>query len=408
MPTRVLFLCHRFPYPPNKGDKIRSFNILKYLTHTNTVILGCLIDNKKDLQYVSTLEKHTKRIFYDHFSPKTKKVISLIKAMCTRKPISVPYFYSKNLQAALDTFIEANPVDIVFCSSSPSAEYVFRSKHYQGSLKKAYWVMDFIDFDSHKWQQYAARKNIFLSLIYNREASYLLEYEKRITKEFNQLLLVSEEEKSLFQHYIQTEKIHAISNGVDLDFFNPGHVSAIKLKSPALVFTGAMDYWPNINGAIWFVQKVLPRIQTILPEASLYIVGSNPSKRLKQLQTQNSVTVTGFVNDVRDYIAEADICVIPLHIARGLQNKVLEAMAMGKAVVSTPEAAEGLNIHSENDICIQKDEIAFASTVISLLQNKEAASLLGRNARKAMEKNYSWDNNLRLLDAVLNSSTQTV
>ena len=300
MPTRVLFLCHRFPYPPNKGDKIRSFNILKYLTHTNTVILGCLIDNKKDLQYVSTLEKHTKRIFYDHFSPKTKKVISLIKAMCTRKPISVPYFYSKNLQAALDTFIEANPVDIVFCSSSPSAEYVFRSKHYQGSLKKAYWVMDFIDFDSHKWQQYAARKNIFLSLIYNREASYLLEYEKRITKEFNQLLLVSEEEKSLFQHYIQTEKIHAISNGVDLDFFNPGHVSAIKLKSPALVFTGAMDYWPNINGAIWFVQKVLPRIQTILPEASLYIVGSNPSKRLKQLQTQNSVTVTGFVNDVRD------------------------------------------------------------------------------------------------------------
>ncbi len=399
--SNILFLCHRIPYPPNKGEKIRSFNILKYLTKKNVVSVGCLIDDPKDLQLISTLARQTQITFFDHFSPKYKKFVSTIKAFVTGQTISVPYFYSKKLQTELDTFLDDNSVDTVICSSSPSAEYVFRSRHYKTSLQKANLIMDFIDMDSQKWQQYAERINFPYSLIYQRESNYLLKYEKRITNEFDQLIIVSEAEKKLFQDYIPTNKIHAISNGVDLDFFCPEYTSTTKLNSPSLVFTGAMDYWPNIDGALWFTQKVLPRIQHAFPEACLYLVGSNPSSQLNALQKNKGVIVTGFVEDVRNYIAQADVCVIPLRIARGIQNKVLEAMSMGRPIVSTPEAVEGLNINPPKDLSIQKDEISFANAIISLLKNKMDASLLGKNARKSMEKNYSWDKNLRLLDAII-------
>lgn len=402
----ILFLCHRIPYPPNKGEKIRSFNILKYLTRTHAVSVGCLIDDPKDLPLVPTLAKQTQNTFFDHFSPRYKKAASAVKAFFRGQPISVPYFYSKKLQTELDTFIDNNPVDTVICSSSPSAEYIFHSKHYKSSLQKANLVMDFIDMDSQKWQQYAEREKFPLSLIYQREAKYLLKYEKRIADEFDKLIIVSETEKRLFHNFMPTQKIHAISNGVDLDTFYPEYISATRLNSPALVFTGAMDYWPNIDGALWFSQKVLPRIQSVFPETCFYVVGSNPAPQLKALSKEKGVIVTGFVEDVRNYIVQADVCVIPLHIARGIQNKVLEAMAMGRPVVCTPEAAEGLNINPGEDISVQKDEVSFANTIISLLKNKGDASILGTNARKCMEKNYSWDKNLRLLDAIIDPTSR--
>jgi len=400
---QILYLCHRIPFPPNKGDKIRSFNILDHLAQKHTISLSCLVDTPKDLQYISAVKKIAKITLYDGIYQKQRKIFSTIKAFIKSKPISVPFFYSQKLQNDIDNFLASNPVDTILCSSSPSAEYIFRSRHYRGFLQNAQWIMDFIDMDSQKWQQIATIKRFPSSFIYQREAHYLLEFEKQIAREFNQLLIVSDAEKILFQSLIPTEKIHAVSNGVDLEFFHPRHLSKINLLSPALVFTGAMDYWPNIKGAVWFVHKILPRIHTVFPDACLYIVGSNPAPELQRLAKHQNVIITGFVDDIRDYIIKADICVIPLQVARGIQNKVLEAMAMGKAVVSTPEAAEGLTVHYGNDISIQKDEISFANAVIALLQDKNAAQRLGKNARKAVEKNYSWKKALSLLDALIDS-----
>ena len=246
-----------------------------------------------------------------------------------------------------------------------------------------------------------------MSVIYKQEARTLLDYEKRIAKEFDKLFIVSEAEKGLFQSLIPTDKIHAVSNGVDLDFFNPNHQPDTTFKSPGLVFTGAMDYWPNIDGALWFIEQVLPLIKKHFPDISLYLVGSKPSEELKKLGKIEGIIVTGFVDDIRDYIIQADVCVIPLRIARGIQNKVLEAMAMGKAVVSTVDAAEGLHIDMEKDISIQNTAETFASSVVALLQDKEKSKQMGLNARAVMEKNYSWENNLRLLDSLLENSTNT-
>lgn len=397
----ILFLCHRIPYPPNKGDKIRSYHTLRHLCRTSTVSIGCLIDDPKDLKHLPALNQWVKEVFCDHFSPKVKKITSLAKALLSGRPISLPYFYSQKLQAKLDSFIEATPIDTVVCSSSPSAEYIFRSKHYKGKLQNLQWIMDFIDMDSEKWQQYAERESFPLSWIYNREARRLLSYEKRITQEFDQLLIVSEAEKHLFLSRISTKKMIAVGNGVDLDFFHPSYQSKIKMKSPSLVFTGAMDYWPNIDGAVWFAKNVLPLVQEKIPETVLYLVGSQPTAKLQELTKQKGVVVTGFIDDVRDYLAQADVCVIPLHIARGIQNKVLEAMAMGKPVVCTPQAAEGLILDPKKDVSLQKNEISFAKAILALLQDKEASRLSGDNARKAMEKNYSWDKNLKQLDHLI-------
>ena len=359
------------PYPPNKGDKIRSYNILKYLSKNNKVNVGFLIDDIKDLKYTSTLESQVENVFYDQINTKLKKIQSAVVAFTHNKPITVPYFYSSRLQAELDKFLDTHSIDTIVCSSSPSAEYIFRSRHYQKLRLKTHLVMDFIDMDSQKWLQYSQKENFPLSFIYRREAKTLLEYEKHIEKEFDQLIIVSEAEKALFNDHVPTSKLQAISNGVDLDFFNPAYQSQNKLASPSLVFTGAMDYWPNIDGALWFTEQVLPLIKQSYPRVSFYLVGSNPSPELVKLDKTDGVIVTGFVDDIRDFIQQADLCVIPLRIARGIQNKVLEAMAMGKSIVSTPEAAEGLNIDLEQDICVQKDAEAFANAVISLLSTKE-------------------------------------
>lgn len=401
----VLFLCHRIPYPPNKGDKIRSYNILKYLSRHHKVALGFLVDEAKDLKHVQTLEKLSENVFFDQISPRSKKVLSTIKAFLTGESISVPYFYSKQLQLELDSFLDRQSIDTVVCSSSPTAEYIFRSRHYPQLLSTTRLVMDFIDVDSQKWRQYAERERFPVSLIYYREAKYLLEFEKRIAQEFDQLLIVSKEEKKLFTSLVPTDNIHAISNGVDLDFFYPGYSPTFSLHLPALVFTGAMDYWPNIDGAIWFSEKVLPLIKVHFPDIRFYLVGSNPAPELKKLEAIQGITVTGFVEDIRDYIIQSDVCVIPLRIARGIQNKVLEAMAMGKAVVSTSEAAEGLKIDMEKDISIQNTAESFASNVVALLKDKEKSKQLGLNARLVMEKNYSWESNLSLLDSLLESPT---
>jgi len=397
----ILFLCHRIPYPPNKGDKIRSYNVLIHLLKNNKVSIGFLVDEPSDLKYVEKLRQLTENVFFDQINSKLKKIKSTATSFLQGAPISVPYFYSSNLQNDLDNFLDTNAIDTVICSSSPSAEYIFRSRHHDHLTNNVHLVMDFIDMDSQKWAQYAEREGFPLKFIYNREARYLLNYERRIEKEFEQLFIVSEAEKELFQSLVPTDKLHAISNGVDLEFFNPEHSSKPILNAPSLVFTGAMDYWPNVDGAIWFVEKVLPEIKIKFPDITFYLVGSNPSQELKQFDNRKDIIVTGFVDDIRDYIQQANVCVIPLRIARGIQNKVLEAMAMGKAVVSTPEAAEGIHINMDSDISIHKDEISFAEAVIDLLNNKEKTLQLGNNARKAVEDNYSWEHNLKMLDDII-------
>lgn len=392
---RVLMLTHRIPYPPNKGDKIRSFHVLRHLAAHHEVMLATLVDDAADLPHLEVLRGFAPTVLHSRIDQRGRKLSSLV-ALLTGEPITLRHFYQRDLQASIDDLIEREGVDAVFCSSSPMAEYVFRSRHADTLLRAAIRAMDLIDVDSFKWAQYAERSPWWSSWIYRREARVLAAYERRIGAGFGHLFVVSEQEREFFPGGPPAH-LRAMANGVDLDFFSPQFAAAGPLPSPAVVFTGAMDYWPNVEGICWFVAHVWPLVRQQMPDARLYIVGNRPDAQVKRLAGANGITVTGFVQDVREYIAGAAVCVAPLRIARGIQNKVLEAMAMGKAVVASPQAFEGIAAEAGRDLLVAEDPGVFASEVLALLRDPSRALDMGRQARLRMEENYAWERNLQRL-----------
>lgn len=395
----MLFIAHRMPFPPNKGDKIRSYNILQYLSARYIVDVAFLVDNASDLIYLDQIKSISAHVFYDVIN-KDKKIKSAITAFFNNTSISVPYFYSKNIQKSLDDYFDKKIPSCIFCFSSPSAEYVFNSRHYNQLQENAALLMDLIDLDSLKWSQYAERANNIMAHVYHREAKLLAEYEEKIAQVFDGLFLVSEPEKQLCPPRVR-EKITVVTNGVDLKKFAPGKGKAKKGDGPVVVFTGAMDYWPNIDAVTWFVKEIFPLILANEPSTTFFIVGANPTSEVLKLSKYKNVVVTGFVEDIRDYIAAADVCVAPLRIARGIQNKVLEAMAMGKAVVATAYATEGIAAESSLQVLIADTVDCFANAVLLLLQDENKREFLGRGARENMELNYSWESNLAHLGHLL-------
>lgn len=395
----MLFIAHRTPFPPNKGDKIRSYNILKYLSARYTVDVAFLVEDVNDLQHLNELKEFASSIFYAVI-PSYKKLTAAISAFSHRDPISTHYFYSKKLQESIDHYFHANLPSCVFCFSSPTAEYVFQSQYFVQLQESSHLLMDLIDLDSLKWSQYAQRSNPLMRQIYKREARLLARYEEQIARMFNSLLLVSEAEKQLCPQPVR-EKVAVVPNGVDLIKFFPDQGKGKLSDGPVIVFTGAMDYWPNVDAVTWFSKEIFSLILSQEPTVRFFIVGANPTPEVLALGRKKNIVVTGSVEDIREYIALADICVAPLRIARGIQNKVLEAMAMGKAVVATPQAIEGISAESSQQVMIANSVDAFAQAVVHLLRAKDARLLLGKRARNAMELHYSWEKNLSNLDAVL-------
>ena len=390
---RVLFLTHRLPFPPNKGDKIRSFNILTHLTRYHEVHVGCLLDDAADRAFVSKVREQVRSLVFAQIGRRWRRMLAGVRAMLLARSVTVEYFHSSALQQQIDGLLERIPFDCLFCYSSPMAEYLFRSKH-AGKVARALRVMDLIDVDSLKWRQYASRSPFWKAWIYRLEATRLTAYEQRVAREFNQVYVVSEQERSYLPLGAAVANVRALSNGVNLEFFNPHHTVRATKGDFVLVFTGVMDYWPNVEGVTWFVERVFPLVQESIPEAQLLLVGSRPTPQVVRLGSVKGVTVTGFVEDVRDYLASADVCVVPLRIARGIQNKVLEAMAMGKPVVTTAQAFEGIRAIREVEIVVADGEAEFAAAVVALLRDAARARQIGVRARTCVERHYGWEANL--------------
>lgn len=399
---RILFITHRIPYPPDKGEKIRSYNILRYLVQKHDVYLAFIIDGKMDSRSLEVLSSMTKGLCFDKVHEFPRKLRSSL-AFLHSKPISVFYFYSLKIQNWIDELLGSSQIDAVLCSSSPTAEYLFRSSHYMSGLKQMPRIMDLIDVDSYKWEQYAECSRGIMRAVYNLEAKYLKKYEERIAGEFDHILLTTAAERELLHKRIPAANAQAMGNGVDCEYFSNSLQTGISRNGPVLAFVGAMDYYPNVDGARWFVQNVYPIIQQSYPNIKFYIVGGRPSSAVRRLaQTYPGVEVTGYVSDVRAYLSAADVCVIPLHIARGVQNKVLEAMAMGKALVCTPQAIEGIHAKPGKDVLTASDADAFAGAVTRLLDDRNRIKEVGIRARTFVEEHFSWENNLALLDSIFN------
>lgn len=390
----LLLLVHRIPYPPNKGDKIRSFHLLKMLSKHYRVFLGAFVDDPQDWVYADAVKAMCADAKLLPLSAKMSKLKSLM-AFMTGDPMTLPYYYRGEMQDWVDTVLANESVNDVIIFSSAMAQYVQGAG--RSELRR---IMDFVDVDSEKWRAFSVDTPVLFKWIYARESSRLLECERRIAKEFDSCWFVSPEEMRLFQSLVPdfASKIDYYRNGVDLDYFNPArtYLNPYPADVKPVVFTGAMDYRPNVEAALYFAREVFPLIRREVPIAQFYVVGSNPPDSLKALDGKDAVTVTGRVPDIRPYLAHADCAVAPLKIARGVQNKVLEAMAMGRPVVASPEALTGIDAMVGQEILVGSNTSELISAVVNVL-NGSASVQIGENARRRIESTYSWETSLKRL-----------
>lgn len=391
----LLLLIHRIPYPPNKGDKIRSYNLLKHLAQRYRVHLASFVDDPGDWQHVPHVEALCASTYFAKLDPLAARVRSLA-ALATNESLSLRYYRHRGMRAWVERTMAAQPVRRIVVFSSPMAQY---AEPYRAARR----VVDFCDVDSDKWRQYADNKPWPMSVLYRREARQLLRYERKVAAECDASLFVSDPEAELFRQLApeSRDKIGFFNNGVDTDYFSPqrAYATPYQASERALVFTGAMDYWPNVDAVQWFAGEVFPRLLARFPQARFYIVGARPSPAVQALARNPGVFVTGTVPDVRPYIAHAEVAVAPLRVARGIQNKVLEAMAMARPVVVSPQALEGIEASPGADLVLADGADAFAATLAGLLEQADGA--LGPCARATVQRLYSWPSNLARIDARL-------
>jgi sugar transferase (PEP-CTERM/EpsH1 system associated) len=398
----LLFLAHRLPFPPNKGDKVRSYQFLKHLAGRHRVFLGTFIDDPADWEHVNAVEAMCAGVHVEEITPWSQRARSA-GCFVSGEPLTLPYFRNRALQDWVRATIRRERITRAFTYSSPMAQYVL-------DVPGLRCVTDFVDMDSAKWGEYAGRHAWPLSALYRRESGRLFAYERDVASRAEATVFVTEEEARLFCDEAPdcAGRVVAIRNGVDSEYFAPDHDCASPFgdDEPAIVFTGAMDYWPNVDAVVWFAREVLPVVRARVPSARFYVVGMNPDASVRALATADGVVVTGRVADVRPYLRHAAVVVAPMRVARGIQNKVLEAMAMAKPVVTTPSSANALSARPgiEIEVATQPDD--FAAKVVARL-GPERGLRMGVLARDRVLADYAWAKSLEQLDALIEQGSPT-
>lgn len=389
----ILFLAHRIPFPPDRGDKIRSWQVLKALAKLGKVHLACFADDEADAAHLSALRAALPELDEAHVEVRRRgKAMAGIAALSSGKPLSLPLFDS----ATMRRFVAAKlpGVDAAYVFSSQMAQFIPAST-------SARVVMDFVDMDSEKFASYAAEGRGPMRAVYAREAKRLFAYEREVAARADASLFVSEAEAELFRSRTGLPRVQALANGIDSDCFDPAATfpalsAQERGQGPILLFTGQMDYRPNIDAVSWFARHVLPRVEG----ARFVIAGRNPDAEVQALAGP-CVTVTGGVADMRSWLAAADVVVAPLRIARGVQNKVLEAMAMAKPVVATPAAFEGIEAQPGRDLIVADSAEAMAGAINALLADPGLAGKIGAEARNLVVRDYRWEARLAPLEQLL-------
>ncbi|ENO88194.1 MULTISPECIES: TIGR03087 family PEP-CTERM/XrtA system glycosyltransferase [Thauera] len=394
----LLYLTHRIPYPPNKGDKLRSFNILRQLARTHRVWLGSFVDHADDRRHIPALRQWCEQTCVIPIEPGIRRLASL-RGLLRGEALSLPYYRSPRLARWVDQVVAENGIRSAVAFSGPMAQYL----DVPGLSRR---VVDFCDVDSAKWTQYAADRRWPMSWLYRREGERLLDFERRAAAGVEASLFVTEAEAEVFRRAAPEvgDRVGVMQNGVDAEYFAPANAGASPYPAgaPVIAFSGAMDYWPNVDAVCWFATELLPAIRRAMPGVRFWIVGMNPAPAVQALAGED-VVVTGTVPDVRPYIAHADLVVAPLRIARGIQNKVLEAMAMARPVVLSAAPAVGLAARDGVECSIAEDGDELCRRVVELLGDPSRRAAIGAAARDCVLRAYSWSAHLRTLDWLLDA-----
>jgi sugar transferase (PEP-CTERM/EpsH1 system associated) len=388
---RILMLAHRIPYPPYTGDKVRAYHVARHLARRHELTLAFLVDDRADLDGVEPLREMVAHVV-DVRLWKPWSLGKGLAGLALGGSLSLRYFASRGLQRRL-AGRGAAAFDVVYASSAPMAQYA-------RDLGRPV-VMDFVDVDSDKWRQYGQKSRPPVSWLYDTEARRLQGCEAEIARWAQRCVLATAPEEALLKSFAPWARTSVIPNGIDLDYFRPVQREG---APAAVIFTGAMDYLPNIDAVRYFCDDILPLVRREIVDARLYIVGLNPPAEVKRLAKIPGVVVTGMVPDVRPYYGRASVCVAPLRMGRGVQNKVLQAMAMGVPVVASRVAHRGLEAEPGKHLHVEDESVAFAARVISLLSDPTEQRQMARHARAFVEGHHAWDVSCASLEAHLRSA----
>jgi sugar transferase (PEP-CTERM/EpsH1 system associated) len=394
----LLFLSHRIPYPPNKGDKIRSYHLLAHLSRRYQVHLGTFIDDPDDWRHVEAVRALCATTCFVRLERWPARLRSLT-GLLTGDALTLGCYRSRRLQAWVETTLQRANVQRALVFSSAMAQFVGGPRH--RGLQR---VIDFVDVDSDKWLQYSRAHRWPLSWIYRREQRTLLRFERAVATEFAASVFVSAAEAALFRRLAPEAAARTTyaDNGVDTDFFDPDrdYPNPYPADVPVVVFTGAMDYPANVDAVCWFAQTVWPAVLRKVPEALFCIAGARPVAVVRQLGARPGIRVTGAVPDIRPWLAHARLAAAPLRIARGVQNKVLEALAMAKPVLATPAAVAGLAPCPLLADSVTAEPERLAERAIALLTSGSNAKI-GPRGRAWVLEHYDWNRNLARIESLL-------
>lgn len=387
----TLFLAHRVPYPPDRGDKIRGWHLLRHLAARGPVHLVTFADDRRDLHHGAVLGEVCAS---HHVAWRGKPQWRAgFQALTSGEPVSLAAFEDPSIERAVRAVLTNEPIETLFVFSGQMAQYVPRST-------TARVIMDFCDVDSAKFAAYAETAKPPMAWIMTREARLLAAFEHRVAAGVDASLFVSDAEAALFRAGGPAPRVSVVENGIDTAFFDPAAAFDRGAATPGLTFTGQMDYAPNVEAACWFAGEVMPRLAARGIDLPFNIVGRAPTRAVLSLAGTH-VRVTGEVADVRPWLAAAPVVVAPLLTARGVQNKVLEAMAMARPIVASTVAAEG--IEHRGTLSVAADAGAFADRIAALLADRDTAAAQGRAARACVEDRYGWAARLAALDAILDA-----
>ena len=391
--ANLLYLVHRMPYPPDKGDKVRSYHLLKHLAARHRVFVGTFIDDPEDVAHLEALRAMCADLQVITLNPRRAKLASL-GALLGGRALTLDYYDDRRLHRWVRETIAKQSINAALVFSSSMVQYL-------KAWPSLPALVDLVDVDSAKWTQYAGEHRWPISWLYRREGERLLAYEREAVDKAAKSFLVTDKEVALFEQLAPEHRgrVQALSNGVDADYFSPDPLRASPYRADELplVFTGAMDYWPNVDGITWFAREALPALRQRWPSLRLHIVGRNPVASVRALAS-DAVSISGTVPDVRPYLQYAAVVVAPLRLARGLQNKVLEAMAMARPVVAAQACVDALSARAGQDLMAAIHADDYVRQVDALLRDAPGATAMALAGRQRVIDDYGWASQLAGLD----------